>query len=108
MLSLAARRIVSGSLVAAAARSVVAALNFSIVACVGSRPRFSSSSSSTGQFGRSQLGPGSRSIIPTASFILCCYEQLLQRLAELRWARGDDDSSGLHCGDLARRVALAA
>src|SRR5690348_11546911 len=108
MLSFAARRIASGSLVVAAARSDAAVFNFSIVACVGSRPRFSSSRTSTGQLGRSQLGPGSRSIIPTASFMLCCYEQLLQRLAELRWAWRDGDSSRLHRRDLARGVPLAA
>src|SRR5689334_1785893 len=108
MLSLAARRIASGSLVVSAARSDAAALIFSIVAWVGSRPRLSSSSSSTGQFGRSQLGPGSRSIIPMASFILRCDQQLLQRLAELRWAWGYDDSSRFHGRDLACRIALAA
>src|SRR5689334_21663523 len=108
MLSLAARRIASGSLVVVAARSDAAALIFSIVAWVGSRPRLSSSSSSTGQFGRPQLGPGSRSIIPMASFILRCDQQLLQRRAEFRWAWGDDDSSRFHRRDLACRVALSA
>src|SRR5690348_17141959 len=108
MLSLAARRMTSVSLLVVAARSEAAALIFSIVAWVGSRPRFSSSSTSTGQFGRSQLGPGSRSMNPMASFILRCDQQLLQRLAELRWAWADDDSSRLHRRDLARRIALAA
>ncbi len=39
-----------------------AARTFSMVAWVGSRPRFSSSSSDSGQFGRAQLGPGSASV----------------------------------------------
>jgi len=57
MLSSAARRIWSGVAPVAAAFSATAALNFSMVAWVGSRPMLRSSSSCVGQFGRSQLGP---------------------------------------------------
>src|SRR5258705_2859002 len=108
MLSSAARRISSGPAPVEAAFSATAALNFSIVAWVGSRPTFSSSSSATGQFGRSQLGPASRSIIPTASFMLRCNQQLPQRLAQLRWARGHGNSSLLQRRDLSFGLSLAA
>src|SRR5256885_15635064 len=63
---------------------------------------------STGQFGRAQLGPASRSIIPTTSFMLRCNQQLLQRPAQFRWAWADRYSSRFHRRDLARGVALAA
>jgi len=60
MLSCAARWVSSGVAPVAAIVSATDALAFSIVAWVGSRPRFSSSSSLSGQFARSQLGPCSR------------------------------------------------
>src|SRR5215218_4230941 len=108
-----ARRISSGLAPAAAARSPAALRTFSIVACVGSRPRLISSSSSIGQFDRSQLGPGWRSTNPTASFNLALQrplrgQQFLQRLAELRWAWGYGNSSRFHGRDFASSVPLAA
>src|SRR5512139_2322997 len=116
MLSSAALRIATSSVTPVAEAAAFAfSATFSIIASVGSRPRLTESSSPTGQFGRAQLGPCSRSIAsPVSSSITLSrspplgVQQFLKRLAKLRWARGDADSSRLHRRDLAFRVALAA
>src|SRR5215210_1909511 len=100
MESSAARRTAAGSAPAASALPFTAAAICSIDASVGSSPRLSSSSSAIGQFDRAQLGPASFSVLKASMMRGLTLEKLFERLAKLRWAWADRNSSRFHRRDL--------